>query len=226
MKTVGRRVMPTFRASDGALKDLQIPLAAMGGFGETTTGSPLTVHLCGPAPTRFAFVGAASLATALCLRAAASGAEVMVATDRPAPWQMLAAQVGGEQPFMTVYPAGALPAVTGAQGALLTVFDHIRGSGEGHISRSPWHTSVHVVSQVEPSAQTLFDAMDLIAIGREGVGDVDLILQTLRLPEAMSSVFLALHDDEVLVATRTVARLVRIRLTDVEWRCLGSVNGR
>ncbi|SEW43469.1 hypothetical protein SAMN05421595_3051 [Austwickia chelonae] len=215
-------MMPTFRASDAAVAGLRIPLASKGGFGETTVGTPLTVHLCGPTPTRLAFVGTDSLATALCLRAAATGAEVLVSTDRPVPWQVLSDQVGGRQPFATVFPAGALPAITGTQGALVTVFDHVRGNGEAHISRSPWHTSVHVVGQAEPSAQSLFDAMDLIAVGPSGAVDVESTLQTLRLPEAMSAAFQALRDDEVFVATRTVARLVRVRLTDVEWRCLGA----
>ncbi|MBW3085766.1 hypothetical protein KEM60_01975 [Austwickia sp. TVS 96-490-7B] len=216
----GPSLAQDFRLSEPVLDRLGARVSSAAPFAVTTSGEPVSLQLVGPTPTRIAVVGAPWVATALCLRAAALGADVVVVTSRPAPWEVLAGQIGGPEPFLHTSPADAPPITTGLDGPLLIAFDHVRGHGEASVSRVPWHTSVHILGKADPMAQTLLDSVDVALIGRPELTDLAATVETLRLPESMGGVFAGLRDGDVMAVHRGQAYPVHINLTHVEYGLL------
>lgn len=218
---VRKRIARAFALSPAALHQIEARVVSASPVGASTAGAPLALQLVRPVPTRIAVVGATSIATGLCLRAAAFGADVVVVTERGAPWEVLSTKVGGEEPCFRILPADAPPVVTGLDGPLFVAFDHVRGGGESHLSRGPWHTSMHVVAQVDPAMQTLFDAVDLVIIGRLAEADAALAVDVLRLPPSSAGAVTSLREAEAVMVTRRTARLARVHLTEAERQLLG-----
>ncbi len=89
---------PEFLVSP-AMLDAVSPAGDRGGMvlGSGMNNEPLAVSVLRPSPTRIVCVGGLYLARQLALRAMATGAWVVVATARPAAWQVLA-KAAGEGP--------------------------------------------------------------------------------------------------------------------------------
>jgi hypothetical protein len=84
-------IAPEFLVSP-AMLDAVSPSGDRGGMviGSGMNNEPLSVSVLRPSPTRIVCVGGLYLARQLALRAMATGAWVVVATARPAAWQVLA----------------------------------------------------------------------------------------------------------------------------------------
>lgn len=186
-------------------------------LGATRAGKPINVQLLRPAPVRIVTTHA-WLASLLALRAAVLGANVVIATERPAPWSVLVRAAGGQTPFATVaHPGSAVPAASVAE-PLFVLHDDLGAAAvtDAQTARSAWHTSVNLMPSLTPDAGPLLDAAELILVPRPSDEQIDPTLELLRLPPAMASKIVAMQGTEVLAVTRSRALFVTMQISPTE----------
>ncbi|SDJ43746.1 hypothetical protein SAMN05444157_3359 [Frankineae bacterium MT45] len=186
-------------------------------LGVSRTGRAVRAQLLAPVPTRIVVVGDAQLASILTIRAAVLGATVVIATERPAPWNLLVQTVAGEQPFATVTRPDSLslPAATIAA-PLLVLHDSSAVASESVLARSAWQTSLHLVFRLNAQLSSLLESSDLTLLPRPPADEVAATLELLRLPPALATGLERMTENEYLAITRNRAQFVRIEPTATE----------
>ncbi|HET8642497.1 MAG TPA: hypothetical protein VFM37_11195, partial [Pseudonocardiaceae bacterium] len=152
-----RGVAPEFVVPPAVL-DAISPPGASGGMvlGSGPTGEPLTISVLRSTPTRLVVVGGLYLARQVALRAMATGAWVIVATGRPAAWQVLgkAAGTGADGHPVPLVQVRRLAPVelprASEDGPLLVVHDGGAVPQELFAPRSPWQTTMYGLPLCRP----------------------------------------------------------------------------
>ncbi|HEX3647648.1 MAG TPA: hypothetical protein VHV49_04420 [Pseudonocardiaceae bacterium] len=223
-------VAPEFLVSP-AMLDAVSPAGDRGGMvlGSGMNNEPLAVSVLRPAPTRIVCVGGLYLARQLALRAMATGAWVVVATARPAAWQVLA-KAAGEGPDGRPVPLVQvrrlnpveLPRAT-EDGPLLVMHDGGSTPQELFPPRSAWQTTVYVLPYLHPQATALANSADLVLLQRQPVGQAQLAGRIWRLPPPLVQQLVNLKEDQVVALGRNLWRPVRLLTTPKEKQILGPV---
>jgi hypothetical protein len=222
-------IAPEFLVSPGML-DAVSPSGDRGGMmlGSGMNGEPLTASVLRPAPTRIVCVGGLYLARQLALRAMATGAWVVVATARPAAWQVLA-RAAGDAPNSRQSPVQIrrlnpveLPRPT-EDGPLLVMHDGGSTPTELFPPRSPWQTTVYVLPYLHPQVTATANMADLVLLQRQPVGQAQLAARIWRLNPRLVQQLTALKDDQAIALGRNLWRPLRLITTAKEQQILGPV---
>lgn len=214
-----------------AMLDAVSPSGDRGGMvlGSGLQGEPLTMSALRPAPTRIVLVGGLYLARQVALRAMAVGAWVVVATGRPAAWQVLqkAAGTGPDGRPVPLVQIRRLSPVElprpSEDGPLLVVHDGGPTPQELFPPRSPWQTTVYVLPYMHPQAGATANAADLVLLQRLPVGQAQLAARIWRLPPPMVHQLTTLTDDQVVALGRNLWKPLRLVTTQREQQILGPV---
>ena len=235
MRTLGnpagsRAVAPEFIATPSLL-DAVSPSADRGGMvlGSGLHDEPLSVSVLRPEPTRLVGVGGLYLARQVALRAMATGAWVVVATGRPAAWQVLT-QAAGEgpdgrpAPLVQVRRLAPIELPRASEDApLLVVHDGGAVPQELFAPRSPWQTTLYVLPYLHPQAEATANNADLVLLQRLPVGQAQLAARMWRLPPPMMNQLTELTDDGVVALGPNLWLPLRLVTTPAEREILGPV---
>jgi len=214
-----------------ALLDAISPAGDHGGMvlGCSADNEPLSVSVLRPQPTRLVLVGGLYLAHQVALRAMATGAWVVIATGRPAAWQLLV-QAAGEgpdgrpAPLVQVCPLAQVELPRASEDApLLVMHDGGAVPQELFAPRSPWQTTVYVLPYLHPQAGPTANAADLVLLQRLPLGQAQLAARMWRLPPPMVQQLTTLKDDQVVALGPNLWRPLRLVTTAKEQQILGPV---
>lgn len=227
-------VGPAFVAAPAALDRFSLT-GDRGGvvLGSDQRGGAIQVHLLRPIPSRVALLGGLYLAMQLVLRAAATGAVVVVATGRPASWAPLArafaptpAAPSGDGPGAPVEIRGLqphpLPHAT-QDGPVLVVQDSGAVPQELYSVRSPWQSTAYVLPYLHPQVGLNATAADLVLVQRLPVGQAQLAGRLWRLQPGMVHELATLTDDGVVALGNNLWLPLRLVTTPKEAALLGPV---
>jgi hypothetical protein len=223
-------VAPEFLATPDAL-DAVSPSGDRGGMvlGSGVQGEPLTISVLRPVPTRIVLVGGLYFARQVALRAMAVGAWVVVATGRPAAWQVLARAAGNgpdNQPVPLVQIRRLSPVElprASEDGPLLVVHDGGAVPQELFPPRSPWQTTLYVLPYLHPQAGATANAADLVLLQRLPVAQAQVTARMFRLPPQLVQQLTSLKDDGVVALAPGLWRPLRLVTTPQEQQILGPV---
>lgn len=226
----GVGVAPEF-VVDPALLDAISPSGDRGGIvlGSGLQGEPLTISALRAVPTRIVLVGGMYLARQVALRAMAVGAWVVVATGRPAAWQVLPNAAGRQangqpSPLVQIRRLSPVELPRPSEDApLLVVHDGGPTPQDLFPPRSPWQTTVYVLPYLHPQAGALANAADLVLMQRLPAGQAELAARIWRLPAQMMRQLTTLKDDQVVALGRNLWRPLRLVTTGKEQQILGPV---
>ncbi|OLR90610.1 hypothetical protein [Actinokineospora bangkokensis] len=223
-------IAPEFLVSPDML-DAVSPSGDRGGMvlGSGLQGEPLTISALRPAPTRIVLVGGLYLARQVALRAMAVGAWVVVATGRPAAWQVLQ-KAAGEGPNGQPAPLVQIRRLSPVElprpsedGPLLVVHDGGPTPQELFPPRTPWQTTVYVLPYMHPQAGATANAADLVLLQRLPVGQAQLAARIWHLPPRMVQELTSLADDQIVALGRNLWKPLRLVTTPKEQQILGPV---
>lgn len=223
-------VAPEFTV-DPKLLDAVSPSGDRGGIvvGSGLNGEPLTISALRAMPTRIVVVGGLYLARQVALRAMAVGAWVVIATGRPAAWQVLP-QAAGTGPNGRPSPLAQIRRLSPVElprpsedAPLLVVTDGGPTPQDLFPPRSPWQTTVYVLPYLHPQATTIANAADIVLMQRLPVGQAELAARIWRLPPQMTRQLTTLKDDQVVALGANLWRPLRLVTTSKEQQLLGPV---
>jgi hypothetical protein len=235
MRTLGypagvRAVAPEFLVTPDLLDALS-PLADRGGMvlGSGPHHEPLSVSVLRPQPTRLVLAGGLYLARQVALRAMATGAWVVVATGRPAAWQVLTRAAGEgpdgrPAPLVQVRRVAPVELPRASEDApLLVVYDGGAVPQELFAPRSPWQTTLYVLPYLHPQAEGTANSADLVLLQRLPMDQAQLAAAMWRLSPPMTNQLAALPDDGVVALGPDLWLPLRLVTTPAEREILGPV---
>ncbi|HWE88811.1 MAG TPA: hypothetical protein VG317_05040 [Pseudonocardiaceae bacterium] len=223
-------IAPEFTVS-AAMLDTVSPSGDRGGMviGSGMQNEPLSMAVVRPAPTRVFSVGGLYLARQLALRAMAIGAWVVIATARPAAWQVLvraAGQLANGRPAPSVQIRRLnpieLPRAT-EEGPLLVLHDGGSTPQELFPPRSAWQTTVYVLPYLHPQVTQMATSADLCLLQRQPLGQAQLASRIWRLHPQAAQQLTTLKDDQVMALGRGLFRPFRLITTAREQQILGPI---
>ncbi|HEY2723459.1 MAG TPA: hypothetical protein VGI84_02115 [Pseudonocardiaceae bacterium] len=226
----GRAIAPEFLVTPDLLDSVS-PAGDRGGMvlGSGPQNEPLSVSVLRNEPTRLVLVGGLYLARQVALRAMATGAWVVVATGRPAAWQVLTRAAGEgpdgrPAPLAQVRKLAPVELPRGSEDApLLVVHDGGAVPQELFPPRSPWQTTLYVLPYLHPQASDTANSADLVLLQRLPVGQAQLAARVWRLPPPMVDQLVSLADEEVVALGPNLWLPLRLVTTPKEREILGPV---
>lgn len=201
-------------------------------IGSDVHGGALALNLVRPTPTRLVLLGGLYLARQVVLRAAATGASVVIATGRPAAWAPLLrataspapqrwrsspvpVQLRGLQPAALPHPSEEHP--------LLVVHDGSAVPQELYPPNGSWQTAAYVLPYLHPQAARTATGADVALVQRLPVGQAQLAGRMWRLHPAQSHQLASLTDDGVVAVGDGLWLPLRLVTTGLESALLGPV---
>jgi hypothetical protein len=223
-------VAPEFLVTPGLL-DAVSPPGDRGGMvlGCGPHNEPLSVSVLRPQPTRLVLLGGLYLARQVALRAMATGAWIVIATGRPAAWEMLAHAAGVEPdgqpaPLVQIRELAPVELPRASEDApLLVVHDGGAVPQELFPPRSPWHTTMYLLPYLHPQASGTASNADLVLLQRQPVEQAQLAAQIWQLPPALAAQLSALSEDSVVALGLNLWLPLRLVTTTAEREILGPV---
>ncbi|WP_372448380.1 hypothetical protein [Kibdelosporangium banguiense] len=192
-------------------------------------GEPLMISAMRNAPTRIVLVGGLYLALQTALRAMAVGAWVVVATGRPAKWQVLAKAAGNGpngQPVPLVQIRRLSPVELprpSEDSPLLVIHDGGPTPQELFPPRAPWQTTIYVLPYLHPQAGATANAADLVLMQRLPAGQAQLAGRIWRLLPQYVNELTMLKDDQVIARTNDMWRTLRLVTAQREQQIIGPI---
>ncbi|MDQ3903881.1 MAG: hypothetical protein M3300_00140 [Actinomycetota bacterium] len=223
-------VAPEFLATPAFL-DAISPSGDSGGMvlGCGTDNEPLSVSVLRPQPTRLVVVGGLYLARQVALRAMAAGAWLVIATGRPAAWQVLSRAAGegnGGGPASLVQVRQLAPAElprASEDAPLLVVHDAGAVPQELFTPRSPWQTTLYVLPYLHVQASDTAINADLVLLQRLPADQTQLAAEIWQLPAPMATQLATLPDDGVVALGPNLWLPLRLVTTPAECDILGPI---
>jgi ESX secretion system protein EccE len=223
-------VAPEFHLTPDLL-DAISPSSDHGGMvlGCGADNEPLRVSVLRPQPIRLVLVGGLYLARQVALRAVATGAWVVIATGRPAAWELLISAAGPEPdgrptPLVQVRPLAPIELPRGSEDApLLVVHDGGAVPQELFPPRSPWQTTLYVLPYLHPQATGTAINADLVLLQRLPVEQAQLAAEIWQLAAPMTQQLSELTDDGVVALGPNLWLPLRLVTTPGEREVLGPV---
>ena len=211
-------VPPEFTVTSGLLDALNPPVDRGGVvLGCGLSDELLSVSVLRPQPTRLVLVGGFHLARQLALRAVATGACVVIATDQPGAWQPIADAAGDGCSLVQPRPPGPgeLPYASQLT-PLLVVQDSGAVPQELFPPSSPWQSTLYALPSLHPQAEIIAVDADLVLLQRLPADQAALAARMWRLPAPMSNQLTTLDDDGVIALGQNLWLPLRLNTTPVE----------
>lgn len=203
-------------------------------IGSDQAGGAVQLHLFRRAPARLALLGGLYLASQVVLRAAATGARVVLATGRPAAWEHVAHALDLGAPGHGVSDApvplvelrglepAPLPRAT-QELPLLIVQDSGAVPQELYPARSPWQSTAYVLPYLHPQLGANAAMADVVLAQRLPLGQAQLAGRVWNLAPAMVHELASLTDDGVVALGTNVWLPLRLVTTPKESALIGPV---
>jgi hypothetical protein len=191
-------------------------------IGEDGDGAPAVLGLFRPQAYEVMLVGGVWTAQLIALRAAATGARVVVETARGQSWTPVARAAGGGQPCLTVHPVDGI----GPQGAsvaapVLVVRDCGSRPAHSRLSPGPWQTTLTLLPFLGPESDRLLAGADVVGVQRVSPQEAELVGRVLQLPDSAVEALPRLGDGVTLWSNRRARSFVRGGPTAAEAQLLG-----
>lgn len=223
-------VAPEFLVTPAFL-DAISPSGYSGGMvlGCSTDNQPLSMSVLRPQPTRLVIVAGLYLAGQVALRAMATGAWLVIATGRPAAWQVLTRAAGEGSsgrpaPLVQVLPLEPTELPRASEDApLLVVHDGGAVPQELFPPRSPWQTTLYVLPYLHPQASDTAINADLVLLARLAAEQTQLAAGIWQLPASMAAQLATLPDDGVVALGPNLWLPMRLVTTPAERDILGPI---
>ncbi|WLQ40289.1 hypothetical protein P8A22_09925 [Streptomyces laculatispora] len=217
-----RRTRHTVRLDQ--LASLALPVGDDGVvIGVDSEGRPAVIGINRPTPYDITLIGGLWTAQVLALRAAATGARIVVETGRTRAWTKLAQAAGGGQPCVSLHEVGRVPAQGASAGSPVVV---VRDCGmrppRGRVVSGPWQSAVTLLPYLSPVAPGLMEKSSLVGIQRVSPDEAAQIGRLMQLPPDETGTLSTLPDGVTLWCTRRDRRFVMTEATDAESGLLGS----
>ncbi|MFG2406187.1 hypothetical protein ACGFR8_17965 [Streptomyces brevispora] len=217
-----RRARHTVRLDQ--LASLALPVGDDGVvIGVDGEGRPAVIGINRPTPYDITLIGGVWTAQVLALRAAATGARIVVETGRAQDWTKLAQAAGGDRPCISLHDVGRVPAQGPTAGSPVVV---VRDCGmrppRGRVVSAPWQSVVTLLPYLSPVAAGLMEKSSLVGIQRVSPDEAEQIGRLMDLPAGDTRTLPTLTDGVTLWCTRRDRQFVMTRATDAESGLLGS----
>ncbi|MGH3671590.1 MAG: hypothetical protein ACRDSH_13300 [Pseudonocardiaceae bacterium] len=184
----------------------------------------LSVSVLRPQPTRLVVIGGLALARLVTLRAMATGACVIIATDHPASWQPVVHAAGEGLDVPLVRPLEPCELPRAAQDApLLVVQDGGAVPQELFPPDSPWQSTLYALPSLHPHAENIAVDADLVLLQRLPADQATLAARMWRLPAPMTHQLTTLDDDGVIALGQNLWLPLRLNTTPAEREIIGPV---
>ena len=215
-----------FRASPTALAAFGMTVRGSGVIiGAAARGQATAIDLLRAGPTRAVVLGSLNLARTIVFRALGLGARVLVSSRRPQPWTALAQAAAVDSPQLDVPPDGRCEVAAASEfSPLLVVHDNGSGSASARMGPAPWRTSLHLFDALQPSAQHIVTAADLVIVQQRDIHQSRLIGQLLQLPGRVVHQLAALGPFQVVLLSRSGCQLVNLVSTPTERQVFEMLN--
>ncbi|MBS2965329.1 hypothetical protein KGA66_19925 [Actinocrinis puniceicyclus] len=184
---------------------------------------PAVLGLFRPRPVDGALVAGSYLAQLLALRAAATGARIVIETARPELWSALAQNAGGGQQIVALVPVrrvGALGAT--ASSPVLLIRDC--GARPPRLSqpKTAWQTTFTLLPFLDPGYAGQLVSADLVALQRISPQEAQLAARVVRLGAEDVQALSGLPDELTLWCARHGRQYVYSMPTQLEAGLLGA----
>jgi hypothetical protein len=181
------------------------------------------LNLFRPKATDLALVGGSYLARLLALRAAATGARIVVETARPDLWGPLAQNAGGGQPVVTIAPVRRVGAL-GASAAVPVLL--IRDCGarppKPSAPKSAWQSTLTLLPFLDPGYASQLYNVDLLALQRISPQEAQLAARVARIGPEDVRALPTLLDELTLWCARRGRQYVYTAPTQLEIGLFGA----
>lgn len=186
-------------------------------------GRPAVLGIIRPAAYDVTLIGGLWTAQVLALRAAATGARIVVETGRAPAWEGLVRAAGGDGCGIALHEVGRVPPQGPSAGSPVVV---VRDCGmrppRGRVASGPWQSVVTLLPYLSPVAAGLMEKSSLVGIQRVSPDEAERIGHLMSLGPDETRALSTLTDGVTLWCTRRDRQFVMIRATDAESGLLGS----
>jgi hypothetical protein len=206
------------------LNALTIPVGDDGVVIGTDPGrQPAVLGLFRPRPVDGALVAGSYLAQLLALRAAATGARIVIETARPELWSALAQNAGGGQQIVAVVPVRRVGAL-GATAASPVLLIRDCGARPPRLAqpKTAWQTTLTLLPFLDPAYATQLVGADLVALQRISPQEAQLAARIVRLGNEDVQALPGLPDELTLWCARHGRQYVYSMPTQLEAGLLGN----
>ncbi|MFI6947935.1 hypothetical protein [Streptomyces sp. NPDC050422] len=191
-------------------------------IGVDDAGRPAVLGIIRPTAYDVTLIGGLWTAQVLALRAAATGARIVVETGRAPAWEGLV-RAAGDDCGIALHDVGRVPPQGPSAGSPVVV---VRDCGirppRGRVASGPWQSVVTLLPYLSPVAAGLMEKSSLVGIQRVSPGEAEQIGHLMCLGSDETRALSTLTDGVTLWCTRRDRRFVMIRATDAESGLLGS----
>ena len=192
-------------------------------IGEDGEGRPQLVGFHRSTPYDVVLIGGLWTAQVLALRAAGTGARVVIETGRPQAWVGLAQAAGAGLECMTLHDVGRVPPLGATVGSPAVV---VRDCGmrppRGRVVSSPWQSVLTLLPYLSPVAPRLLRAATLVGVQRVSPQEAEQIGKILGLARTEVEALPTLGDGVTLWCGGGERHWVITSPTDAETGLLGT----
>ncbi len=206
------------------LNALTIPVGDDGVvIGTDPNRQPAVLGLFRPRPMDGALVAGSYLAQLLALRAAATGARIVIETARPELWSALAQNAGGGQQIVAVVPVRRVGAL-GATAASPVLLIRDCGARPPRLAqpKTAWQTTLTLLPFLDPGYAGQLVGADLVALQRISPQEAQLASRIVRLGNEDVQALHGLPDELTLWCARQGRQYVYSMPTQLEAGLLGT----
>jgi hypothetical protein len=192
-------------------------------IGTDPTNRPAVLDLFRPKAVDLAVVGGSYLVRLLALRAAATGARIVVETARPDLWSPLAQNAGGGQQVVTIVPVrrvGALGASAAAP--VLLIRDCGARPPRQSAPKGAWQSTLTLLPFLDPGYASQLYNVDLLALQRISPQEAQLAARVARIGPEDVRALPTLLDELTLWCARRGRQYVYTAPTQLEIGLFGA----
>lgn len=184
---------------------------------------PAVIGLFRPRPVDCALIGGSYLAQLVALRAAATGARIVVETARPELWGPLAQNAGGGQQIVSVVPVRRVGAL-GASAASPVLLIRDCGARPPRLPqpKTAWQSTLTLLPYLDPHFAAQLTGADLLALQRISPQEAQLAARIGRLGPQDVEALPNLPDELALWCARQGRQYVYSMPTQLEAGLLGA----
>ncbi|HVT69076.1 MAG TPA: hypothetical protein VHF26_15100 [Trebonia sp.] len=181
------------------------------------------IGLFRPRPVDGALVAGSFLAQLVALRAAATGARIVIETARPELWAPLAQNAGGGQQVVALVPVRRVGAL-GASAASPVLLIRDCGARPPRLAqpKTPWQTTLTLLPFLDPNYAGQLVGADLVGLQRISPQEADLAARVIRLGNEDVQALPGLPDELTLWCARHGRQYVYGMPTPLEQGLLGN----
>lgn len=184
---------------------------------------PAVLGLFRPRPVDGALVAGSYLAQLLALRAAATGARIVIETARPELWSALAQNAGGGQQIVALVPVRRVGAL-GASSTSPVLLIRDCGARPPRLAqpKTPWQTTLTLLPFLDPGYAGQLVGADLVALQRISPQEAQLAARVVRLSNEDMQALPGLPDELTLWCARHGRQYVYGMPTQLEAGLIGA----